>query len=109
MLFVVPLEKLLAEGTAVLDAAEPIRELRTVLHGAELAFRVRIVVGNIGSAMALGHTQEAIRGHYQSGATLRSAFCELHSIFLRPTRGNSSTKWNLTFGTTRRAVLQLAA
>src|SRR5450631_1452052 len=57
MLLVVPLEKLLAKGAAVLDAAEAIGELRTVLHGSKLAFRIRVVVGNIGSAVALGDTQ----------------------------------------------------
>lgn len=36
MLLVVPLEKLLAEGAAVLDAAEAIREFRAVLQRAEL-------------------------------------------------------------------------
>jgi len=40
---VVPREELLAEGAAVLDAAEAIRGFRTVLQGAELAFeRVRV-------------------------------------------------------------------
>src|SRR5208283_4387614 len=57
VLFVVPLEKLLAEGAAVLDAAEAVRKLRAVLHGAELAFRIRVVVGNIRPAMALGNAQ----------------------------------------------------
>src|ERR1039457_7673151 len=54
---VIPLEKLLAEGAAVLDAAESIGELRAVLHGSELAFRIRVVVGNIRSAVALGDAQ----------------------------------------------------
>jgi len=57
VLFVVPLEELLTEGTAVLNAAEAIREFRTVLHGAELAFRVRIVVGDIRPAVSLGDAQ----------------------------------------------------
>jgi hypothetical protein len=51
MLLVVPLEELLAKGAAVLDAAEAIGELRAVLQGTELAFRIRVVVGNIGSAV----------------------------------------------------------
>src|SRR6476620_10060185 len=57
MLFVVPPEELLTKGPAVLDAAETIRKLRAVLHGSELAFRIRIVVGDIRSAVALGDTQ----------------------------------------------------
>ena len=54
VLLVVPLEELLTEGAAVLDAAGAIRELRAVLHGAELAFRMRVVVGNIRPAVGLG-------------------------------------------------------
>ena len=46
MLLVIQLEELLTEDTSVLNAAEPFRELRTVFHGSELAFRIRIVVGN---------------------------------------------------------------
>jgi len=57
MLLVVPLKELLAKGAAVLDAAEAIRELRAVLHGAELAFRIRVVVGNIRPAVGLGNAQ----------------------------------------------------
>jgi hypothetical protein len=56
-LLVVPLEKLLTEGAAVLDAAEAIRKIRSVLHGSELAFRIGIVVGDIRSAVAFGDTQ----------------------------------------------------
>jgi uncharacterized protein (TIGR03437 family) len=40
-----------------LDAAEAIRELRAVFHGAELTFRIRVVVGNIRSAVGLGDAQ----------------------------------------------------
>ena len=57
MVFVIPLEKLLTEGAAVLDAAEAIRELRAVFHGAEVAFRIGVVVGNIRSAVRLGDAQ----------------------------------------------------
>ena len=57
MLLVVPVEELLAEGAAVLDAAEAIRELRTVLQGPELAFRIRVVIGNIRSAVGLGDAE----------------------------------------------------
>jgi len=40
MLLVVPVEELLAEGAAVLDAAESVRDLRAIFHGAKLAFRM---------------------------------------------------------------------
>ena len=36
MLLVVPREKALTEGAAILDAAKPIREVRPVLQGAEV-------------------------------------------------------------------------
>jgi hypothetical protein len=39
MFLVVPVEELLAEGAAVLDAAETIRKIRAILQGAKLAFR----------------------------------------------------------------------
>lgn len=57
MLLVVPLEKLLAKVAAVLYAAEAIRKLRAVFHGSELVFRIRVVVGHIRAAVALGDTQ----------------------------------------------------
>jgi hypothetical protein len=57
VLFVVPLEKPLTEGSAVLDAAKTIRELRTVFEGAELAFRIGVVFGNIRPVMSPGDTQ----------------------------------------------------
>lgn len=47
VLFVIPLEKLLAEGAAVLDAAEAIRKLRTVLRRAELASRIGVVIRRV--------------------------------------------------------------
>ena len=47
MFVVVPREEPLAEGTGVLDRPETVRKLGAVLHGAELAFRERIVVGDM--------------------------------------------------------------
>ncbi len=55
--FVVPAEKLLAEGAAILDAAEAMREIGTVLQGSELAFGIGIVVGNVRPAMRLSDSQ----------------------------------------------------
>ena len=45
------------KAPAVLDAAEAIRKLRAVLHGAELAFRIRIVVEDVRPAVRLGDAQ----------------------------------------------------
>src|ERR1035438_7859150 len=57
MIVVVPGKEDLAESPAVLDAAEPVGKLGAVFHGAELAFRVRIIVGCVGSAVGLGHAE----------------------------------------------------
>jgi hypothetical protein len=60
VLLVVPPEKLLTEGAAVLDAAEAVREVRPVLHRAELALRMQVVVGNRGAAVRLGDAQVSV-------------------------------------------------
>ena len=52
--FVVPAEKFLTESPAVLDAAEAVRELRAILQRAEWTFRVRVVVGDVRTAVRLG-------------------------------------------------------
>ena len=59
MLLVVPLEKLLAEGAAVLDAAETIRELRA--HGAGLAAimsKIECRGGNTQIGKVLAHARD---------------------------------------------------
>jgi len=43
--------KTLFEG--ILDGAEAIRELWTVLHGFEMGLGIRVVIGGVGSAVAL--------------------------------------------------------
>lgn len=57
VLLVVPSEKLLAEAAAVLDTAEAFGEVGPILQGAEVAFGIRIVVGDIGAAVGLGDAQ----------------------------------------------------
>ena len=52
--FVVPTKKSLAERAAVLNTPEAVRELRPIFHGAELTFRVRVVVGDMRSTMGFG-------------------------------------------------------
>jgi hypothetical protein len=54
---VVPAKESLTEGTTVLNATEAIRELRTVLQRAELAFRVEVVIRNVWAAVSLGYPQ----------------------------------------------------
>jgi hypothetical protein len=54
---VVVLEKLSAEGPGVGDAAESFRECRAVLQGLESGLGVRVVVGDVRSAVGAGHAQ----------------------------------------------------
>ena len=57
MVVVVPREEGLAKSTAVLNAAKAVWKRWPVLHGSELTFRERIVVGGIGTTVRLGHTE----------------------------------------------------
>jgi hypothetical protein len=53
VLVVVPLEEGLAEAARVFDGTEAVRETRAVFEGAELAFRIRIVIGDMRTAVGL--------------------------------------------------------
>src|SRR5207247_8533371 len=57
MLVVVPLKEGLAKTTSVFDGTEAIRKPRAVVEGAELAFRVWIVIGDVRPAMGLDDAQ----------------------------------------------------
>ena len=57
MLIVVPREEKLRMEAAVLDATEAVWEIGPVFHSAELTFRIRVVIGNIGTAMSLGDSE----------------------------------------------------
>ena len=63
MFEVVPAEERLTKTTSVFDGAEAIGEARAVFQGAELTFRIGIVVGNMGPGMCFGDTKV---GHEQS-------------------------------------------
>ena len=54
VLFVVPVEEVDGKSAGVLDRAEAGWEAGPVLQGAELAFRVRVVVGDVRAAVGLG-------------------------------------------------------
>ena len=73
MLIVIPGEKYLAEGPDVLDTTKTVRKLGAVFHRAELAFRIRIVVGGVGPAMGLGHAQVGQQQGHRLGPHGRSA------------------------------------
>ena len=51
------LEELDAESPGVLDGTEPVRERRAVLQGLERCLRIRIVVGDVGTTVAAGHSE----------------------------------------------------
>src|SRR6266404_2637034 len=55
--FVVPTKKSLAERAAVLNTPEAVRELRPILHGAELTFRIRVVIRDVRTTMGFGDSQ----------------------------------------------------
>ena len=57
MFLVVPAEKSLRKSAAVLNAAETVWELWAVLQGAELTFRIRIVVRDVRTAVCFGDAQ----------------------------------------------------
>ncbi len=57
MFFVISAEKALAEGSGILNGAEPFRELRTTLQRFELGFRVRVVVTDVRAAVGFGYSQ----------------------------------------------------
>ena len=57
MLGVVPIEEGLAMRPCILDRSEAVREVRAILEGLELRFGVRIVIGDVGTAMRLANVQ----------------------------------------------------
>ena len=69
VLFVVPGEELLGEGPGILKGTEPFREARPVFKSPELAFRIRVVVRDMRSAVGFGNAKighqegDRFRGH----------------------------------------------
>ena len=57
VLLVVPTNEGLAEAASVFDGAEAVRETRAVFQSAELTFRIRIVVGDMRTAVGLEDAQ----------------------------------------------------
>jgi hypothetical protein len=79
VLLVVPGEEELRKRAAVLDGTKAVREIGPVLHGAELTFRVRIVVGDMGAAVSLGDTLIALIGKPLRFGLQRDNICALAS------------------------------
>jgi len=57
MLGVIPTEEGLAKSPGVLQAAEPLREIRAVFEGFKLSFRIGVVITRMGPTVRLGHPQ----------------------------------------------------
>ena len=57
MVLIVPIEEAAAERLGVLNTTETLRKLRLVFHSFEVAFRERIVVGGVGSAVRFGDAE----------------------------------------------------
>ena len=57
VMIVIPGEELLAERTGILERPKAFGEARPVFQSAEVAFRIRVVVGDMGAAVGLGNPQ----------------------------------------------------
>src|SRR3989339_1645333 len=57
MLGIVPTEKVMAEGPAVLGTPEPLGKLRPVFQGFKLGFRIGVVIAHIRPGKAFGDPQ----------------------------------------------------
>ena len=67
MILVVPAEEVDGKDSGVLDRSEAVGEAWPILQGAELAFRVRVVVGDVGAAVGLGDPEIAEEESYRLG------------------------------------------
>ena len=54
---VIPGKELLAEAASILNGAKPVGILRPILQGLEVGFGKWVVIGNMGTAVSLDHTQ----------------------------------------------------
>ena len=64
MFLVVPAEEVEGKDSGVLDRSEAVGEAWPILQGAELAFRVRVVVGDVGATVGLGDPEIAEEESY---------------------------------------------
>src|SRR5207245_9725887 len=67
MFLVVPAEESLRKSAAVLNTPEAVRELRPVFHSAELAFRIRVAVGDMRAAVGFCNSQVGQQESYRLG------------------------------------------
>ena len=57
MHLVIPSKKVLAESPGIFETAKLLGKRGLILQGFELRLRERIVIGHLGTTMALGHAQ----------------------------------------------------
>ena len=72
VLAIVPMKKLPAESSAILQTPKPRRKFRPVLHRLELALRIRIVIGYMGTTVGLGHSQVRQQQRHRLGGHRRA-------------------------------------
>src|SRR5437879_13664239 len=80
MFLVVPAEESLRKSAAVLNTPEAVRELRPVFHGAELAFRIRVVIGDMRAAVGLCNSQIDQQESYRLGTHRGAAISMLREL-----------------------------
>jgi hypothetical protein len=80
MLGVVPGKECLAVSPGILDAAEAIREVRTIFKRLEVRFGDGIVIGNIRPTMSLDDFQIDQQGSDVLGALNRWSVCALSGM-----------------------------
>ena len=73
VLVVVPLKEGLAEAAGIFDGTEAIREAWAVFQGAELAFRIRIVIGDMRTAVGFDDAQIGQQQRHRFGFHGRAA------------------------------------
>ena len=72
MFLVVPAEEVEGKDSGVPDRSEAVGEAWPILQGTELAFRVRVVVGDVGAAVGLGDPEIAEEEIYRLGRSWMS-------------------------------------
>lgn len=73
MVLVVPAKKVGGKSAGILNGTEPLRKARPILHGPELALRIRVVVGDVWAAVRFGDAQVAEQKSHGFGGHRGSA------------------------------------
>src|SRR5258707_7356743 len=87
VLVVVPGEEILREGASILEGSKTLREARSIFQSPEVAFRIRVVVGNVRATVGFGDPQirhqESNRfgGHGRSPVRMDRQLSRLDRLF----------------------------